>query len=67
VVYPNSGEIWDARRRRWTGPGTFDVAAVNAWLDIGAVLVGGCCRVGPAAIEEIASAASARAEPTPRP
>ena len=67
VVYPNSGEVWDAQHRRWTGPGTFDPAVVGAWLDTGAVLVGGCCRVGPAAIGQIAAAAAARAEPAPLP
>ena len=54
VVYPNSGEHWDAEGRRWTGePGLAD-DAVRGWLDDGARLVGGCCRVGPAAIQRIA-------------
>jgi homocysteine S-methyltransferase len=47
VVYPNSGEGWDADARRWTGAGTFDPADVRAWIGAGARLVGGCCRVGP--------------------
>jgi homocysteine S-methyltransferase len=67
VVYPNSGEIWDAQRRCWTGPGTFDAAAVDAWLDAGAVLVGGCCRVSPEAIEQIATALSDRDHRPARP
>jgi homocysteine S-methyltransferase len=54
VVYPNSGERWDAAARSWTGtPGLGD-ADVTAWLDAGARLVGGCCRVGPPAIARIA-------------
>jgi homocysteine S-methyltransferase len=54
VVYPNSGECWDADGRRWTGePGLAD-DAVRAWLDGGARLVGGCCRVGPADVRRIA-------------
>jgi homocysteine S-methyltransferase len=58
VVYPNSGEGWDAASRRWvptTGP-TVDAATARAWVDAGARLVGGCCRVGPDRIAELAGA-----------
>ncbi|GAA2425913.1 homocysteine S-methyltransferase [Streptomyces glaucus] len=54
VAYPNSGERWDARARAWTGGSTFDAERVRAWRAAGARLVGGCCRVGPGAIEGIA-------------
>ena len=54
VVYPNSGEVWDARARVWRGGGTFDPARVRAWQAAGARLIGGCCRVGPAVIRELA-------------
>ncbi|MYX17220.1 homocysteine S-methyltransferase [Streptomyces sp. SID8374] len=54
VVYPNSGEGWDAEGRGWTGAGTFDPGRVRAWTGAGARLVGGCCRVGPDRIEELA-------------
>lgn len=49
VVYPNSGEGWDAVGRRWTGaPGpTVDAASARRWIASGASLVGGCCRVTP--------------------
>ncbi|MBT2383758.1 homocysteine S-methyltransferase [Streptomyces sp. ISL-11] len=47
VVYPNSGERWDARARGWRGRPTFDPGRVAAWRDAGARLIGGCCRVGP--------------------
>ncbi|MDQ2848869.1 MAG: homocysteine S-methyltransferase [Actinomycetota bacterium] len=56
VVYPNSGELWDADARRWTGDTTIDPSLVPAWLDAGATLVGGCCRVLPSAISAIAAA-----------
>jgi homocysteine S-methyltransferase len=46
VVYPNSGEGWDAAARAWIGPATFSPTRVRSWLDAGARLVGGCCRVG---------------------
>ncbi|MEU9791962.1 homocysteine S-methyltransferase [Streptomyces sparsogenes] len=55
VVYPNSGEEWDARARGWRGQPTFDPARVKAWRDAGARLIGGCCRVGPDRIAELAA------------
>jgi homocysteine S-methyltransferase len=58
VVYPNSGEGWDAGAGRWlpaTGPDV-DVATAGRWIAAGARLVGGCCRVGPAQIGELAAA-----------
>ncbi|MFD8063084.1 homocysteine S-methyltransferase [Streptomyces cyaneofuscatus] len=54
VVYPNSGEGWDAEGRGWTGASTFDPVRVRAWTGAGARLVGGCCRVGPDRIKELA-------------
>ena len=56
VAYPNSGQGWDAERRAWTGRSAFQAIDVTAWVDAGARLVGGCCRVGP---EDIASLARA--------
>lgn len=55
VVYPNSGEGWDAEGRGWTGRSTFDPERVRAWTGAGARLVGGCCRVGPERIRELAA------------
>jgi S-methylmethionine-dependent homocysteine/selenocysteine methylase len=63
VVYPNSGERWDARVRGWRGGPTFGAGAVAGWLSDGARLVGGCCRVGP---REIAGVAEAVARATRR-
>ncbi|MFJ4625682.1 homocysteine S-methyltransferase [Streptomyces sp. NPDC088847] len=54
VVYPNSGETWDAEARAWTGRSTFTAEQVEGWRDSGARLIGGCCRVGPGAIASIA-------------
>ena len=56
VVYPNSGEVWDAAARGWTGQGTFDAARAGYWRRAGARLVGGCCRVGPSGISGLAAA-----------
>ncbi|MFE4869384.1 homocysteine S-methyltransferase [Streptomyces sp. NPDC056682] len=55
VVYPNSGERWDAERRGWVGAGTFDAGRLGDWQAAGARLVGGCCRVGPAEIARLAA------------
>ena len=56
VVYPNSGEQWDAKNRRWMGTPGFPSSLVREWRDAGASLIGGCCRVGPAEISAIGSA-----------
>ncbi|NGO79631.1 homocysteine S-methyltransferase [Streptomyces sp. YC504] len=56
VVYPNSGERWDAVRRSWCGPATFTAEGRAArWVRDGARLVGGCCRVGPEGIAALAA------------
>jgi homocysteine S-methyltransferase len=55
VVYPNSGERWDAAARRWAGTAGLSPAGALAWVDAGARLLGGCCRVGPAAIASLAA------------
>lgn len=54
VVYPNSGEVWDARERAWSGRSSFTAEQVTGWETGGARLIGGCCRVGPGAIAGIA-------------
>ena len=59
LVYPNSGEEWDAKAKRWTGPATpMDWArSATEWRREGADGVGGCCRVGPAGIAAIRAGA----------
>ncbi|MEU9331588.1 homocysteine S-methyltransferase [Streptomyces sp. NPDC048290] len=52
VAYPNSGEAWGPDG--WTGDTTFAPARVGTWRAAGARLIGGCCRVGPGAIGEVA-------------
>jgi homocysteine S-methyltransferase len=56
VVYPNSGETWDADARRWRGDAVFPTELVQSWRVAGAALVGGCCRIGPTQITAIAQA-----------
>ena len=54
VVYPNSGEEWDAQARSWSGDGGGFGALAGEWVDGGARLVGGCCRTGPEDIAVLA-------------
>lgn len=56
VAYPNSGEEWDARERRWQGGTSYDVDLARGWVEAGAAYVGGCCRVGPRDIAALAAA-----------
>ncbi len=55
VVYPNSGEGWDAQNRAWTGqadPASFSGSA-REWREAGAQIIGGCCRTGPEHVRAI--------------
>lgn len=58
VVYPNSGEDWDATHRHWTS--TTDPVAFSAltreWREAGAQWIGGCCRTRPEHIRQISAA-----------
>ncbi|MDT5343897.1 MAG: homocysteine S-methyltransferase [Mycobacterium sp.] len=56
VVYPNSGERWDAARRTWVGESRFSPRLAAQWVSAGARVVGGCCRVRPADIAELSAA-----------
>src|ERR1700678_3106149 len=58
IVYPNSGEAWDARRRAWTGQSRYSAGPVGQWIAAGARIAGGCCRGRPADIAAIAQAAA---------
>ncbi|WP_371573474.1 homocysteine S-methyltransferase [Streptomyces sp. NBC_01314] len=54
VAYPNGGGTWDPQGRSWQGAEDEIAVLAASWLDSGAALVGGCCRVGPAEIKELA-------------
>ncbi|MEY8040799.1 homocysteine S-methyltransferase [Saccharopolyspora cebuensis] len=56
VVYPNSGESWDATARDWTGTAVPLAERARRWRADGAGLIGGCCRVPPAGISALAAA-----------
>jgi homocysteine S-methyltransferase len=59
IVYPNSGESWDAQRRCWIAGG--DAVewpqAARSWHRAGARLIGGCCRTTPETIRSLRVAA----------
>jgi homocysteine S-methyltransferase len=59
IVYPNSGEVWDGANRVWIGSAGLDTGLAAEWVDAGARIVGGCCRVRPADIAAMASAIGA--------
>jgi homocysteine S-methyltransferase len=55
VVYPNSGEQWDAQMHDWRGSHDRGSLAALApqWVSAGARIVGGCCRIGPKEIADL--------------
>jgi homocysteine S-methyltransferase len=58
LVYPNSGERWDAVQHCWLpGAGVTDFGEpARRWRQAGARLIGGCCRTTPDDIRAIARA-----------
>ncbi len=55
MVYPNSGERYDALTKRWTGHRDaldFELST-GRWIALGASIVGGCCRTTPQSIRAI--------------
>jgi len=58
LVYPNSGETWDAESKAWRGaaaPIDWEKQAL-AWARAGAAGIGGCCRVRPSDVAAIRTA-----------
>lgn len=57
VVYPNSGESWNAVSRCWTGTTNSSIdrfiELAKSWRDRGATLIGGCCRTSPEHIRRL--------------
>lgn len=63
VVYPNSGEVWNATGRCWEGSAQRFTAFLDEWLDAGASWIGGCCRTTPADIRIVRGVVDARLHP----
>jgi homocysteine S-methyltransferase len=53
VVYPNSGETWDATARNWVGNSARFTHHVPRWLGAGVSWIGGCCRTTPDDIRRV--------------
>jgi len=57
AAYPNSGERWDATHHQWL-PAEESFSLVDhvvEWRNLGARLIGGCCRTTPDTIRAIAA------------
>jgi homocysteine S-methyltransferase len=56
IVYPNSGEQWDAAHRCWHGdrPIAEFGELAEGWRAAGAQWIGGCCRTGPEHVRAVA-------------
>ncbi len=56
LVYPNSGETYDAAKSDWDGHRIYESFGEEAkeWYNAGARLIGGCCRTTPEDIQAIA-------------
>ena len=55
IVYPNSGEAYNASTKTWLGtsdPVLF-VEMAKEWISLGADIIGGCCRIGPDHIRKL--------------
>jgi len=57
LVYPNSGETYDAVKNDWNDDPVFHSFGEEAreWYAAGARLIGGCCRTTPEDIRVISS------------
>lgn len=55
IVYPNTGRVWDGTNHCWIGEGLDVIPSVivGQWVQGGAKLLGGCCGLGPVAIETL--------------
>ncbi|OAY27978.1 homocysteine S-methyltransferase 3 isoform X1 [Manihot esculenta] len=62
VIYPNSGETYDAQLKEWVkSSGVSDedfVSYIGKWHEAGASLFGGCCRTTPNTIRAISGVLS---------
>ncbi|MCX5403952.1 homocysteine S-methyltransferase [Streptomyces sp. NBC_00335] len=55
LAYPNDGSVWEPATATWRAPVTPAPWPTAAWRRTGARLIGGCCRIGPDRIAELAA------------
>ena len=55
IVYPNTGRVWNGDNHCWIGEGleVIPSVVVGQWVQLGTKLIGGCCGLGPIAIESL--------------
>ena len=53
VAYPNSGAVYHAESKTWSGLSALSSCEtmVREWLGLGADIIGGCCGIGPQQIK----------------
>ncbi|KAK7310050.1 hypothetical protein RJT34_07261 [Clitoria ternatea] len=60
IVYPSSGKVWDGKAKKWLPSKCFhdDDFGFHAtrWRNLGAKIIGGCCRTTPSTIQIISNA-----------
>lgn len=59
IVYPNSGELYDAKSKSWHNKGDKCQPLTDylkPWLAAGAKIIGGCCRTTPEDIKALSQA-----------
>jgi len=65
VIYPNSGEVYNAHKKQWSACETpTDFAEQSRhWVEQGVDIIGGCCRIGPDHIRQIERELKRKQEP----
>ena len=54
IIYPNSGEKYDAKTKSWIGNKEILFETyIEEWISLGVDIFGGCCRIGPREIKKI--------------
>ncbi len=55
VIYPNSGEVFQAKTKTWFGLADPQAFAMQSqeWMALGVDIIGGCCRIGPEHISQL--------------
>lgn len=55
IVYPNSGELYHPEDKTWSGKSNLKTCAswASTWIEAGADIIGGCCRMLPAHLNEM--------------
>lgn len=68
IVYPNSGEAWDAVHHCWQGEEQTEQFGelAQTWRRAGAQWIGGCCRTGPDHVRAVAAMWRDQAKPEER-